>query len=381
VHVKYGLDWDTVKWSFTSFRDANWHPLTWLSHALDCHLFFLDSGKHHQTNVLLHACNVLLLFWVLLRATGCTGRSAMVAALFALHPINVESVVWIAERKNLLSMLFFLLALGAYRWYALKPRVDRYAMVALLYAMGLMCKPQVITLPCVLLLWDYWPLQRMLAAPARPSATEVTAIPGRSFSWLVSEKLPLLVLAAASAAITIKSQGAGGATTWYPPSVRLGNAIVSYAIYIGKAFWPAHLAPMYPHPGSSLREWQILLAILLLLTITGIVIEDRRRRYLPAGWFWFLGTLVPMLGLKQVGAQAMADRYAYLPFVGLFLMVCWSAAEWSEQRKLATAWLAVPSVIVLLVLMVVTHRQIDYWSDHVTLWSHALQVTSGNWQA
>src|SRR5208283_1424532 len=218
-------------------------------------------------------------------------------------------------------------------------------------------------------------------APARPSATEVTAIPGRSFSWLVSEKLPLLVLAAASAAITVKSQGAGGATTWYPLSVRLGNAIVSYAIYIGKAFWPTHLAPMYPHPGSSLREWQVLLAILLLLAITGIVIEDGRRRYLPVGWFWFLGTLVPMIGLKQVGSQAMADRYAYLPFVGLFIMVCWGVAERGEQRQLATAWLVVPSVMVLLALVAVTHRQIDYWSDHATLWSHTLQVTSGNWQA
>jgi len=380
-HVRSGLHWSTVKWAFTTYAAANWHPLTWLSHATDVQIFELNPGRHHDVNLLLHTLNVVLLFWVLQRATGYVGRSAMVAALFALHPINVESVVWIAERKNLLSMLFFLLALGAYRWYALKPRVDRYAMVALLYAMGLMCKPQVITLPCVLLLWDYWPLQRMLAAPARPSATEVTAIPGRSFSWLVSEKLPLLVLAAASAAITVKSQGAGGATTWYPLSVRLGNAIVSYAIYIGKAFWPTHLAPMYPHPGSSLREWQVLLAILLLLAITGIVIEDGRRRYLPVGWFWFLGTLVPMIGLKQVGSQAMADRYAYLPFVGLFIMVCWGVAERGEQRQLATAWLVVPSVMVLLALVAVTHRQIDYWSDHATLWSHTLQVTSGNWQA
>jgi len=380
-HVRSGLHWSTVKWAFTTYAAANWHPLTWISHAADVQLFELNPGRHHDVNLLLHALNVVLLFWVLQRATGYVGRSAMVAALFALHPINVESVVWIAERKNLLSMLFFLLALGAYRWYAIKPRVDRYTLVAILYAMGLMCKPQVITLPCVLLLWDYWPLQRMDPPRAGSSGTEVTVIPARSFSWLVLEKLPLLVLAAASAAITVKAQGSGGATSWYPPSVRLGNAIVSYAIYMGKAVWPTHLAPMYPHPGSSLREWQVVLALLLLLAITGIVIEDRRRRYLPVGWFWFLGTLVPMIGLKQVGAQAMADRYAYLPFVGLFLMVCWGVAEWGEKRRLATAWLAVPSVMVLLALVVVTHRQIDYWSDHVTLWSHTLDVTSGNWQA
>jgi len=379
-HVRSGLHWITVKWAFRTYAAANWHPLTWLSHAADVQLFDLNPARHHDVNLLLHALNVVLLFWVLQRATGYVGRSAMVAALFALHPINVESVVWIAERKNLLSMLFFLLALGAYRWYALKPRVDRYILVALLCAMGLMCKPQVITLPCVLLLWDYWPLRRMFAGSSEVAET-ATAIPARSFSWLVVEKLPLLVLAAASAAITIKAQGAGGATSWYPPSVRLGNAIVAYARYVGKAFWPVRLAPMYPHPGSSLRSWQVAIAFVFLLAITGLVIAGRRHRYLPVGWFWFLGTLVPMIGLKQVGVQAMADRYAYLPFLGLFLMVCWGVGEWGEERHLAPARLAVPGVTVLLALMVVTHRQIDDWSDHVTLWSHTLQVTSGNWQA
>jgi protein O-mannosyl-transferase len=377
-HVKSGLHWSTVRWAFTTYDAANWHPLTWLSHAADVEFFQLDASRHHDVNVLLHALNVVLLFWVLQRATGYVGRSAMVAALFALHPINVESVAWIAERKNLLSMLFFLLALGAYRWYALRPQLGRYTTVAVLYAMGLMCKPQVITLPFVLLLWDYWPLRRMFPDSGEPAAPGISP---RSFSDLVWEKVPLFALSAASAAITIKAQSAGGATHWYPPSVRLNNAVVSYARYIGKAFWPDRLSVMYPHPGNSLASWQIAGAILLLLAITGLVLEGWRHRYLPVGWFWFLGTLVPMLGLKQVGAQAMADRYAYLPFIGLFIIICWGVSDLFEERHLCTAWLAAPSIAVLLALAIVAHRQVDYWRDYTTLWSHALQVTSGNWQA
>jgi len=377
-HVKSGLHWSTVTWAFTTFAAANWHPLTWLSHAADVQFFELNPGRHHDVNLLLHTLNVVLLFWVLRRATGYVGRSAMVAALFALHPINVESVAWIAERKNVLSMLFFLLALGAYRWYALKPQGGRYAVVAVLYAMGLMCKPQVITLPFVLLLWDYWPLQRMFGGRQESGGAVFLA---RSFADLVWEKVPLFVLAAASAGMTIKAQSSGGATGWYPLSVRMGNAVVSYTSYLGKAFWPARLCPMYPHPRYSLNPWHVAAAFLLLLAITALVIVGRRYRYLPVGWFWFLGTLVPMLGLKQVGSQAMADRYAYLPFIGFFIMVCWGVSECAGQRRLSVVWLASPSLVALLALMVVAHRQIGYWSDHVTLWTHTLQVTSGNWQA
>ena len=347
VHVEYGFEPDTVKWAFTTFHDANWHPLTWLSHALDCHLYSLDAGKHHQTNVILHAVNAVLLFWVLLRATGYVGRSAMVAALFALHPINVESVVWISERKNVLSMLFFLLALGAYRWYALRPRVGRYSAVALLFAMGLMSKPQVITFPFLLLLWDYWPLRRMSAENEAASGTLTRAVlPLRSFWWLLWEKLPLFALSAASAVITVKAQRSGGAMSGalnsYPFPLRLENAIVSYGRYVGKAIWPSRLAFMYPH--SSFAVWQVAAASLVLIVITTGVIAERRRRYLLVGWFWFLGTLVPMIGLVQVGAQAMADRYAYLPFVGLFMMICWGVAEWADHRHLSLAWLAAPSL-------------------------------------
>jgi hypothetical protein len=405
-HIKYGLSWTGVKWAFTTHYAYNWHPLTWLSHGLDCQLFFLNSGRHHLTNLLLHALNVLLLYWVLLRSTGYSGRSFMVAALFALHPINVESVAWVSERKNLLSMLFFLLALGAYRWYARSSfefpvssfkfinhrdrgaayskletrnwKLLSYLVVMLLFAMGLMAKPQIITLPFVLLLWDYWPLRRMCAdSPAVLSHAQV--VPAKRFFALVLEKAPLLVLAAASAVITLHVQRE--ATTPYPLPVRLANAVVSYAWYVAKAFWPSHLALLYPHPAGSPPMRQMIAAVLLLLAVTALVVAAHRRRYLLVGWLWFLGTLVPMIGLVQVGRQAMADRYAYLSFVGLFLMVCWGAADWCEQLHLRPEWLWAVSVAVLLALAVVTHRQIGYWKDSYALWTRSIQVTSPNHEA
>ena len=352
LQVQSGISWDTVTWAFTTFDVGTWHPLTWLSHALDCQLFQLNPAGHHDVNLLLHVMNAVLLFWVLLRATGYAGRSFMVAALFALHPINVESVAWIAERKNPLSLLFFLLALGAYRWYAREPRVGRYVAVALLYALGLLAKPQVITFPFVLLLWDYWPLRRMFASsPELNSGTATHAvIPPRNLSWLVLEKLPLFALSAASAFMTMKAQRAGADKVWYPLSIRLGNAIVSYAKYLRDAVWPSRLAVFYPHPGNSLRGWQVGAALLLLLVITALVIE-LGHRYLTVGWLWFLGTMVPMIGLEGVGyqgMQGMADRYAYLPFIGLFIMICWGVSEWAEQRHISTAWLAGLSFAVLL---------------------------------
>jgi len=250
-HVQSGLTWDSVAWAFTSYDQANWHPVTWLSHALDWQLFQLDPAGHHGTNVLLHALNVAVLFWILLQATGSAGRSFMVAALFALHPINVESVVWVAERKNLLSMLFFLLALGAYRWYAREPRPGRYAVVAFFFALGLMAKPQVITLPFVLLLWDYWPLRRMFADGGPVATGTEIAFPPRSFLNLLLEKLPLVALSAISAVVTMNAQRVGGGINpELSLAARLANAVVCYARYVGKAVWPTRLAPMYPHPGN-----------------------------------------------------------------------------------------------------------------------------------
>jgi len=380
--VQAGLTPSTVKWAFTTYSANNWHPLTWLSHALDCQLFGLNPAGHHDVNVLFHALNAVLLFWVLLRATGYAGRSFMVAALFALHPINVESVAWIAERKNLLSMVFFLLALGAYRWYAMRPRLGRYGVVAALFALGLMAKPQIITLPFVLLLWDYWPLERIFrdAGTSDSSLRPGTALPQpKSLTWLLGEKLPLLAIAGTSAVITLKAQhNARDAISRFD---RIGNAVLSYGLYIKKAVWPTKLALFYPHASDSLNWRAVLVSAVLLLAITVLVLFARRRRYLPVGWFWFLGTLVPMIGIIQVGSQAMADRYAYLPFLGLFLMICWGAAEWAQPRALAARLLPALSIAVLLVLALTARRQIGYWRSDETLWAHTLQVTTRNWMA
>jgi tetratricopeptide (TPR) repeat protein len=380
-HVLAGLNWSTVKWAFTNYYEANWHPLTWLSHALDAQLFGLNPVGHHYTNVVLHGLNAVLLFLLLQSATGFTWRSLMVAALFALHPVNVESVAWASERKNVLSMMFLLLALQAYGWYARRPAVGRYALLAGLFACGLMSKPQVITLPFLLLLWDYWPLGRLAGADdtlAASASLRAGREPARTPALLL-EKLPLFLMALASAVVTMQAQKAGGAIhspVLYPFSLRLENAMVSYSRYIGKAFWPASLSPLYPHPLDLLRFWQVIASSIFLLVMTALVIRNRRRGYLVTGWFWFLGALVPMIGLVQVGEQAMADRYAYLPFVGLFLMVSWGLAEWAETKKISSAWLAVPALAILVAFGVLTYRQIGYWRNSETLWSYALRVTS-----
>jgi len=384
--VQAGLTWPTVEWAFTTFEVGTWHPLSWISHALDCELFGLNPAGHHDMNLLLHTLNVVLLFWVLQAATGYAGRSAMVAAIFAVHPINVESVAWIAERKNLLSMLFFLLALGAYRWYACNPKAGRYTVVAFLYALGLLAKPQVITFPFVLLLWDYWPLQRMFPAGQESEEIANAAIPARSFSWLVLEKLPLFAFSAASAVMTMAAARTDTDKILYPRHVRLETAIVSYVQYLEKAFWPSRLAVFYPHPGSTLRPWHVYGALFVLAAITALVYEGRRRRYLLVGWLWFAGTLVPMLGLQPVGykgMQGIADRYAYLPFIGLFIMFCWGVADLVNKRRSRTrsACLACLSLAALLVLAGIARRQIGYWSGNNTLWSHTLQVTGPNWLA
>ena len=378
--VQAGLTWPTTKWAFTTFHVGIWHPLTWLSHALDCQLYGLDPSGHHATSLLLHVLNVVLLFWVLQRATGYLGRSMLVAALFAAHPINVESVAWLAERKNLLSMFFFLLALGAYRWYTERPHVRRYSVVAVLFALGLMAKPQVITFPCVLLLWDYWPLRRMRAPLTQPE----TGGQVHSFGWLLMEKLPLFTLVAADALISSRALHADREKVWFPLWVRLENAIVFYVQYLGKAVWPSKLAIFYPHPGSAVRAWQATLALAAVLAITALVLYGRRRGYLVTGWFWFLGTLVPMLGLAPVGykgLQGLADRYGYLPFIGLFLIACWGAGDWAERKGVRFAPRAAAGLAVVAALAVLAHQQLGYWRDDATVWEHAVQVTKGNFLA
>jgi protein O-mannosyl-transferase len=375
-HVHAGLTWKSIRWAFTTYELANWHPLTWISYELDYQLFRLNPAGPHYVNVLLQAADVVLLFLLMQAATGFPWRSLMVAALFALHPVNVESVAWAAERKNVLSMLFFLLTLISYTAFAQKGDWRRYAAAVGLFALGLMAKPQIITLPFVLLLWDYWPLERMLA----PSGSGG----GRPWLRLVGEKIPFFALSAASAAITMRAQSTGGAVrsaVEYPLDVRLENSIVAYARYIGKAFWPSRLAVMYPHPGDQLPGWQVAGAAALLLAVTVLVLLYWRKRYLAVGWCWFLGTLVPMIGLVQVGEAGLADRYAYVPFIGLFVMVCWSWAEEGEKREASPLWLAVPAGVTLLALGVLTYRQVGLWHDSETLWSHTLAVTDRNFVA
>ena len=378
--LHHGVNWKTIYWSFRTLYMVNWIPLTWLSHALYYSLFGLNPAGHHMVNVLLHAFNAVLLFLVLKHATGYAGRSFMVAALFALHPMNVEPVVWVAELKTMLSMVFFLLALGAYGWYARVPRVSRYLLVALLFGIGLMAKPQIITLPFVLLLWDYWPLRRMvLPGETRPCSTATFIYPVQSISWLIKEKIPLLFLCGMDALLTMKIQS--GWKFKPPLPSRLANAAFSYWLYVRKFFWPSDMAPFYPHLGGLLSAWQLWSAILFLAAITVLVVKERRHRYLPVGWFWFLGTLIPNIGLMQVGLQGMADRYAYVSYLGLFIMVCWGVSDWKEQRRVSVAWVASASAVVVLVLTVVTFRQIGYWQDDFTLWEHGAKVIRHNWVA
>jgi Tfp pilus assembly protein PilF len=375
-HIRQGLTADTFAWAWTSTEQANWHPLTWISHALDCSLFRLNPAGHHFTSLLLHVVNVVLLFLILMWATNRMGPSLFVAALFALHPINVESVAWVAERKNVLCTLFFFLTLWAYGWYARKPDWKRYLVVAVLFAAGLASKPMVITLPFVLLLLDYWPLKRVMTAGSEETGT---------YSWprLVLEKIPLFALSAASAVITMQAQQAGGAirtTAEFSFGVRVANAIYAYAMYLWKMVWPAKLAPLYPHPGDSLTTWRVMLAAVLLIAITAIALRFRTRRYLIVGWLWFLGMLVPVIGLVQVGDAAMADRYAYIPLIGIFVMIAFGIADWAEQKRVGL-WLIVPAAVVLVLLAVATHRQINFWQSNYTLWSHALAVTENNFIA
>jgi tetratricopeptide (TPR) repeat protein len=398
-HVQAGLTWKTFLWSFNIGYAQNWHPLTWLSHALDCRLYGLNSPGHHLTNLLLHVLNVVILFLLLLRVTDAIGRSVLVAALFALHPLNVESVAWVAERKNVLSTLFFLLALGAYGWYARRPNLKRYAALAVLFVLGLASKPMVITLPFVLLLLDFWPLKRIEGwdQPSPPnrqtrkkkekqSLKSLVLEPDvsytqESFSQLILEKLPLLAFCVASAVLTIVAERTVAIQTLerFPLGVRLQDAVYAYAMYLWKAFWPTRLAVYYPHPGNNLAAWQVAVAALFLSTVSLLVWRQRfTRRYLVTGWLWYLGTLVPVIGFVQVGDQAMADRYAYIPLIGIFVMSVWCAADWADKKQIALRWQMITAAIVLAALSFLTARQIGYWRSEYDLWSHDLEVVPDN---
>jgi len=390
-YVQKGLSLESVIWAFTATQEGNWHPLTWLSHMLDCQLFGLDPGWHHITSLLFHIANTLLLFWVLKKmtdsprgeATGALWASAFVAAAFALHPLHVESVAWIAERKDVLSGLFWMLTIACYIRYTEQPSIKRYILVFVVFALGLMAKPMLVTLPFVLLLLDYWPLGRLHPALLLLKGGIQWGQQTHRAVWrLVREKIPLFILTIASSVVTFIVQQKGGAMDIgesYSLGVRISNAIVCYIGYILKMVYPVRLAVLYPHPGNSLPMWQPIVSLLIIAAATAVVIyAGRRWRYLAVGWFWYLGTLVPVIGLVQVGAQAMADRYTYLPSIGIFIMVGWGigglAAKWRYRQTV----LGICAGVVLAAFLICTRLQVRYWQDNFKLFGHSVAVTENN---
>jgi hypothetical protein len=379
-HVTAGLNWETVRWSLTANDQANWHPLTWLSHAMDCQFFGLDAGYHHLDNLILHALNVLLLFLLLQHATGMVGRSFLVAALFAWHPFNVQSVAWVAERKNLLSTLFYFLTIGAYGWYARKPQLQRLAAVIAVFVLGLASKPMAVSLPFALLLLDYWPLQRI---SGWSSESPRLANPQQPLWRLLLEKVPLFVLAAASCVVTVWAQRSGGALRsleTFSLATRVENALQSYGIYVMRTFWPVGFSVFYPLIGLSISFWKPAAALLLLCAISFVVWKQHvTRPYLIVGWLWFIGTMVPVIGIVQVGDQAMADRYAYLPLIGLFGVVVWGAFDFFDHRRMRGERWGI-AALALAAISLLSLQQIGYWQNSTTLWSQALRITDGNLQ-
>ncbi|HEY1272131.1 MAG TPA: tetratricopeptide repeat protein [Terriglobales bacterium] len=373
-HVLQGLSGQSLRWALSATAEANWHPLTWISHMADVQLFGLNPRGHHLVSILVHAVNVALVFLVLYFATAALLRSCIVGALFAVHPLNVECVAWVAERKSLLCTSFLLLALLAYTWYAHRRTPARYALVLLLFALGLAAKPMIVTFPLLLVLWDYWPLESAFARAESVS-------PGRSILWLVVEKLPFFAMSAASAWVTVYAQHSGGALgslDLLPLGFRLRNALYSYVLYIAKAAWPARLAVFYPHPENSLPTWKVTAAVLLLVSASALVWRHRQRRHVLVGWLWFLLTLGPVIGIVQVGRQAMADRYAYIPLIGLFILAVWSAAELLDYFKLSNSLRGALALGLLAVYASVSLIQIQYWRNSYSLFTHALQVTRRN---
>lgn len=381
--IQNGLNRATLRWAVTSIAHANWHPLTWLSHALDWQLYGSNPSGHHATSLLLHVLNVVLLFLFLARVTRSTWRSAFVAALFAVHPINVETVAWVAERKNVLCTLFFLLALFAYAAYTRRPSLPRYLLVALLFALSLSAKAMAVTFPFVLLLLDFWPLQRIQGWTQPSPAFPAPQLP----AWKIAlEKLPFLALSAAVSVITFIAQhkdGSVGSAAKFPLHLRFSNAVVSYAAYLWKTIWPAHLAVLYPYPSKGVPVWQWLMASLLLVAVSACVWRERSRRpYLIAGWCWFLGMLVPVIGIVQVGEQSMADRYAYLPVIGIFVMAVWGVADRGIADPLrnpsARRFAASAAAALVILLSIVAWRQVGFWHSSLDLWSHTAAVTENN---
>lgn len=383
--VRQGLTLKGVIWAFSTFHAGNWHPLTWLSHMLDVELFGLNPLGHHAGNLLFHTLNSVLLCALLYRLTGFIGRSMIVALLFAIHPLHVESVAWVAERKDVLSTFFWLLTMLAYVGYVRKPGLNRYLPVAVLFALGLLAKQMLVTLPLVLLLMDYWPLNRFSFRRRKNELPILVGEGKHSVKLILAEKIPLIVMSAAASLVILRAHASAKALFHVDGGSILlhsGNAFLSYVKYIRNMFWPVDLALFYPFEPSAITALKVAGAVALLVVITGFVTtQGRNRPYLIFGWFWYLITLLPVIGFVRVGGQALADRYTYIPLIGLFLIVVWSGAElagrWQYGLKAATG----AATIVVVTLSVLTVTQISYWRNSYDLFSHALAVVEGNWLA
>jgi protein O-mannosyl-transferase len=370
--VNRGITGAGIAWAFTTFYATNWHPLTWISHMIDCQLFGTNAGRHLLVNALIHVANTLLVFWFLLRSTHARWPSALVAALFALHPLHVESVAWVSERKDTLSTFCGLLSLIAYVRYTEAPSKSRYVWTVLSLVLGLLAKPMLVTLPFVMLLLDYWPLRRFQRSKV---SSQWSVVRG-----LVIEKIPLFALAAASAMMTLIAQSRGGAVRTLahdPVTLRLSNALVSYAKYLLLTFWPNDLAVYYPFAGIA--AWQIIGAAFLLIGITALCFFERKSRpYAIVGWLWFLGTLVPVIGFVQVGGQVMADRYFYIPSIGLFIAIVFGLADIAGSWRVTPLLSAGIAAGILMILATLTNAQIQRWRNSFTLFEHTLAVTPPN---
>ena len=374
--IKSGVKYETIIYAFTDTHTANWHPLTMLLHMVDWQLYGEKAGGHHWSSVILHIFNTVLLFLLLNSMTGALWRSAFVAALFAIHPINVESVAWVSERKNVLSTFFWILTMLFYVWYVRQPGWKRYLPVLICFALGLMSKPMLVTLPFVLLLMDYWPLNRTAINTQNEKELQPYLKSGKTkLSFLLLEKIPLFILTVMSICVTLYAQHSVGAMIkmdYLPLSRRIINAIVSYGLYIKKMFWPLDLSVFYPLSNTGL--WKLFSITLFLVLLSAIALRYYRKHpYLVVGWFWFLGTLVPVIGIVQVGAQAMADRYAYVPFIGLFIMLVWFAADVAGKNTYLKSSLILISFLIVLVLSIISFQRCQLWGDQIALWDDVLK--------
>ena len=369
-YVKAGLTWDSFSWAMKDIHTGYWHPLTWVSHMVDYQLFRSRAGGHHWTNVIFHIANSILLYIVLKRMSGTVWKSALVAALFAVHPLNVESVAWVSERKNVLCAFFWFMGVWSYAYYVERPTPYRYCLILMTFSLGLMSKPMIVTFPFTLLLLDYWPMGRLTS--------------WKMFPRLVSEKIPLFILAAIVGIVTFLSSVHGDVTISIdklPLGDRMANAVVSYARYLGKMFWPENLAVFYPY-SREFNSFQIIAAVLILSVISCLAIFFAQKyRYALMGWLWYIGTLVPVIGLIQVGKQAMADRYAYIPMIGLFIIVAWGIPDLLKGWPRRKIIFVISSGAVISGLMICTVLQVRYWQNSVTLFEHALRVTGMNSRA